>query len=328
MFGQCPYINDVVKPCTSYVKGGFCSRPDLFRCLEYIKVHEPAISFSAIKDFTQCHRKYWYAWGQGIELIEKSRALRLGSMADQILSCLHDSRNVGLNPTPEEQYTKMINAEIEKTIDPEDSDSVGDLDLWKMKALFDGYIELDRHTLKGITQHEFRWNEVEYPKLHGYIDLTLREDKFGDEFKYTNNPDWYSERWNMNDQLSAYFIGMPDLEQFRVICLVPPALKMKKNETITKFYARMREDVIQRSITAYFITTTFWRSEFDLEAYKRKAKMVSEEIMHYIVQDPIKLADPFYQNLSACYSPYECDFIHICRSGVMPENLYKKRLPR
>src|SRR4030067_1408697 len=201
MFDEaCPYINDAVEPCTSYLKGGFFSRNDMFRCIEYIRRHEPTLSFSAIKDYTQCHRKFYYAHLQGLQLIEKSKAMEMGSIAAQIIGLLHSK---GAEETAVEQYRKIISDTISNTMDPDDSDSVGDLSLWAMKAMFDAYIELDFHTLKGETEYRFLWNEPEFPRVKGFIDLY---DTFGigHEFKYTGIPDYY-DRFTMNDQLSSYF---------------------------------------------------------------------------------------------------------------------------
>ncbi len=325
MFGDaCLYINDAVKPCTSYIKGGYCTRNDQFRCIEFIRRHEPTLSFTSIKDYAQCHRKFYLAHVQGLEPIEKNRALTLGSLAAIIIGMLHASID---KDTAVNRYKTLINAEIEKTIDPEDGESVGDLSLWAMKAMFDAYIENDIHSLKGVTEKRFLWNEPGYPRVKGFIDL-VDIYGFGHEFKYTQSPDWY-DRFTMQDQLSSYFVGDPEIIRFDLHLLAYPTIRFKKSETITQLYERTKNQIVKASTAVYFIHRSYWREEFDLNAYKNKAKMVCEEIMKYLDMAAESNMDPmypFYQDFSSCKCPFECDFIDICRTGVVPYNLFRKKV--
>lgn len=318
-------MDDTVKPCVSYILGGMCSRPDMFRCLEFIKMHEPSLSYSALKDYSQCHRKFWHGWIEGRELIEKKRPLRLGSLADDILQILHSNKK---SETAVSEYRGIIETKISESIDEEDPEKqYGDLDFWRMRALFDAYIEKDVHTMKGDTQYEFRWKVPGYPKIHGFIDL--KENRIGHEYKYTTNADYYSHMFNVREQLMSYFIGAPEIEGFRLHAIVNPVnFKLHKDESIQAFYDRVKVDIKRRLGTVYHLTYNFWRTEFNLQEYMDKAKMISEEIMRYIVADYPDPKYPFYQNTQACHQPFECDFFPICNSGVMPENLYKKREKR
>lgn len=323
LFGTaCPDINDAVAPCSHYVKGGFCTLPVHFRCVEYVIHHEPPLSYSAISDYSHCHRKFYHGWLQGYELIEKGWALKKGALAAEILGVLHHKDRAD---DCVQWYKTRIDEEIRKTIDPEDEALLyGRPDLWAMKAMFDVYIELEFHTMKGVTEYEFRWDQPEYPKVHGFVDLvdlTTYDDTQGYEFKYTGNSDNY-EKWLVDEQLSAYFIGVPQLKRMTVRCFVPPLYKLSKKESIMDYYDRMAKDIRRRSITEYFISRTYWRNEFDLEAYKQKARMIAHEIVEYLKTGSI---EPFYCNKKACLSPFPCDFLQSCRYGVFSDQIYRKR---
>lgn len=314
---MCTYFNDSVKkPCNSYIKGGFCSRPDQFRCIEYVRRNEPVLSYSSIKDFTQCHRKYYFSNILGIERIEKPKRLQLGSLADAILRILH-SRNV---TDPISEYSKLIDSKIEESMNPEDIyNSVGDIDLWQMKVAFDAYIRLGFHELKGEVQYAFKYDEIGLPKVHGFIDMLCYDGNIGYEFKYTENQDYYSELWNIHDQIITYFLGVPSIKSFKLFCITPPHMRFKKNETITELYNRTLESVLN-SQSSHFKSFTFWREEFDYNAYIERLRVIVSEIVSCVERGP----NSFYCNPYICYH-INCEYIDACRHNIIPENLYVKK---
>lgn len=319
------------QPCAHYVLGGYCTLGNHFRCPEYIVHNEPPLSFSAIDTYSQCHRKFYWNWLVGIEVIDKSWAVKLGSHAAKILDWLHDVNT----ENAVQLYEDYIQDLIRETTDPEDEEKkYGHIDIWKMKAMFDAYIKLDFHTVKGITEYEFKWNELEIPRVHGFIDfvhLVTYDEHFGYEFKWTGNPDNYGKFEN-GEQYMSYFIGDPKITRMTNRCFVSPhvspkkATKKQSSESIFDFYQRVYDDVLQTNLTKYFIDRTYWRSEFDLDAYKAKAKRVAIEIMKYIDEGSI---EPFYQNRKACRNPFICDFLRICENEISKPwemtNCYKKR---
>jgi hypothetical protein len=275
-----------------------------------------------MKDFSHCHRKYYHAYIQGLQLIEPGRAIRLGSLASLILGMLRSESH----QNRVEEYKQFIYQKWLDTLDKEDPDSLGDLDLIRMKAIFDAYIALGMHEPRGITEYEFRWTDLDYPEIHGYLDLAIPSLREAEEFKYTSNASYY-DKFAMEEQLCSYFIGAPGIDTYRVTCIIPPKLRLKEDERLSQYYQRIYDDVLHCHTTFYFIRQTYYRSEFNLEQYKIKARMIAEEIMQYAKMTELN-PDPmyyFYQNKQACHSPFECEFIDICRSGVLPENLFKKR---
>lgn len=311
------------KPCDEYITGGFCSRSDMFRCIEYLARNTPELSYSAIRDYTRCKRKFLYSWVMGLEPVEKSRPLYMGSLASSILNVLHNDKN-----SIEEsvlQYRDIIMNEIEKSRDLEDPDDEGDQDLWAMKGFFDGYIACEKHTIRGKPEYEFRWKEPDYPVIHGFIDLLTTFETIAYEFKWTTNPDFYN-RLKCQEQSSAYFIGAPDIQAITWVLLCPPSLRPKKEEYMPEYCKRVEQDVLKRMETHYMTKKTYWRTEFDLDMYKEKAKLIAKQIMSDIQKssDVSNLEWLFYQNTSGCYAPSQCEFLPVCTAGVLPLDQYKK----
>ena len=349
----CPdFVDDQtgILPCNHYAKGGFCILQNYFRCLNYIAIREPNLSYTAVSDYTACHRKFYLSWLLGVESIEKPWAMKLGLFASSILGWLHDEKIS--SEVAVKRYQTYMNRIIGETMDPEDDVlEYGNVDLWKMKAMFDIYVELGYHQLRGITEYEFRWKFDGLPKLHGFIDLYNNlpvinaneidhinaENSKGTEaweFKWTGNANNFS-KFLIGDQLSTYFLADPKINCIVNRCFLYPQIYQKKStkvkvgETILDFFERCKSD-IRKNPTAYFYDRKYWRNEFDLDAYKLKIQRVSEEIMSYIKEG--KGMDPFYQNKKNCLNPWPCDFLKCCENDIKdPWNLvsaYKKKTPR
>lgn len=322
LFGSvCDDYSEIVGlPCSHYITGGYCTLGNHFRCLEYILHNEPPLSYSAISEYTACHRKFYWNYLVGLESTEKSWALKLGSHASKILGWLHNNKIESLEAV--RLYQDYIEEQIKATTDPEDEERLyGHVDIWKMKAIFDAYIKMDLIGMKGIPEYEFRWNEVEYPRVHGFVDLVeliTYDQHFGWEFKWTGNPDNYS-KFLMEDQIMAYFIGDDKINRMTTRCFVTPdsrpkrATKKQSGESMLDFYQRVYNDVLQTSFTKYFIDRTYWKTEYDLQAYKVKAKRVAMEIMRYVDDGGI---DPFYQNKKNCLNPFRCDYLLVCENNI------------
>jgi hypothetical protein len=329
LFGSvCPDMDASIKPCTHFVQGGTCTMPNHFRCLEYIIRKEPPMSFSSISDFKACPRKYLHRWINGWKSKEKGWALILGSHASKILGILHDKQ---YEEDCIERYNAYINEVITASEDPEDEDcQFGEPSFWVMKCMFDTYVEKGMHSKKGNTEYEFHWDMPEYPKVHGYLDfcnLTTYDDTFGDEFKYTGQADRY-DKFAVEEQLSAYFIGVPQLKRMTVTCFVPPNYtpynSKRKKESINEFIIRCKEE-INKHWSAHVVSKTYWREEMDLERYKGEAREIAHMIVKYIETGN---DNTFYQNRKECRNMFPCDFIPVCKYGVMDETQFKKREAR
>jgi hypothetical protein len=262
--------------------------------------------------------------------------MQQGLMASKILGYLHDAK------IPWEQavakYQTYIEQQIEKSKMPEDDfKEFGNPDLWKMKAVFDGYILLGLpQKERGTPEYEFRWNFDGLPKLHGYIDMVHAPTPpayQGWEYKYTGNPANF-DRLLIMDQLITYFIADPRITTMINRCLCYPGIYPGKGrgakpaENVLDFYQRCKDTVLN-SPTTTFLDRTYYRNEFDFDNYKTKISRVTREIMSYIREGGM---EPFYQNKKACLSPYRCDFLRCCENDLTEPwtltNAYRKKNPR
>jgi len=279
----------------------------------YLAEVMPEISYSSMSDGARCWRAFYYSYISGLQLIEPSWPIKQGKYADECLGLLHnkDKNNVII-------FNVFKNERNEEGELPAQYEA--------MFALFEAYIKLDKHLLKGIPQYEFKWQEEDYPRIHGYIDLMQYDDSEGGriawEFKYTGRPDAY-DHFSLQEQLSTYFIGVPFLQRITVRCIQVPQLRMGKNESNQDFHQRVYNDVLARP-KHYFMDTSYWRSEFDLEQTKFRAKMVAQHAQELVRMGDVKY---FIQNIGpSCVMPQPCFYLPICEShGVISDTLYKTR---
>lgn len=301
------------KPCIRYVSGGFCKLPMLFRCTEYLRVHEPVLSYSSMNSFV-CPRRYYWSNIAGLEPIEKALPLEMGTVADKILQLIHGQSSPIDLPAFFAPYR----------------DEKEELKPWQyaMWGLFEGYSADDRFNgLKGDCQAEFNWKEADYPQIHGFTDLVTFGDNdkgnmIGYEFKYTQKPDSYT-KFTVSMQLATYFIGMPKLQRITLRAIQVPMLKQSAKETGAQYKDRVKLDFNGRP-NHYINDTNYWRTEFDLGEVKERAKRIANTIRTFINMGG---KEGFYQQIGphTCFSPSRCNYLSICESGVVSENIYRKR---
>ena len=297
------------KPCLWYVSGGFCKLPMLFRCTEYLRVHEPVLSYSSMNSFV-CPRKYYWSNIAGLEPVEKALPLEMGTVADKLLQIIHGQND----PVDFAGFFAPYRDDKEE------------LKPWQyaMWGLFEGYASNDRFNgLKGNCQVEFNWRENGYPQIHGFTDLvTIGEDQIGYEFKYTQRPESYT-KFTVSMQLATYFIGSPHLQRITLRAIQVPMLKQSAKETGVQYKDRVKLDFCGRP-NHYINDTHYWRTEFDLGEVKERAKRIASTIRLFINQGG---KEGFYQQIGphTCFSPSRCNYLNICESGVVSENIYRKR---
>jgi len=307
-------------PCIHSIgeKFDFCALPEMFRCSEWLRRNEPILSYSTIRN-SICKRKLYWSYIAGIQLIVKPLPMRLGEIAGKMLDYLHNEKMV--NCFPVKLYPAMIDS-------LKDGDGNLPYQIMAMLGLFKGYHEREFDSMKGITQSHFKWSEEGYPHITGYMDLKTY-DKIGYEFKYSLKPDAYSEKFIVQDQLATYFLGNPMLERITMRVIRVPGLRFAKNETPEDHQERVYKDFLNRPMH-YVIDTSFWRSEFKYDEIREKYKMIASEIQRYIELGGMKY---FYQSNgpNTCFGETtgtnvsNCEYLPICESGVVSDQLYRKR---
>lgn len=294
------------KPCESYIKPGLCAREEYFRCIEYIHRFEPILSYSGTNSFTKCPRSYYYSNIIGLRKKEifKTDALKIGVTVD---SALGNNLNVEL-PAPTCEWEAKSQAII---------------------------LMLKSDTLTGVrdivstgnSQLKFMLQEDGVPKVKGYIDFGMQDCFY--ELKCSSRPDYYTNKFWIHDQMGTYFLSNPNYQYGVLWCIRVPGLKRTgnfKDESFEDYRDRCVRDMTARP-TYYFVGykkdkklfgIKFYRLEFDLEGLKAKYKWISKQIKQCVD------ADYWYQDRTQCISPWECDYMRICDTGGISEDMYEK----
>jgi len=309
------FLKDDTKPCIHSIgkKNDFCDLPEMFRCTEFIRRNEPTLSYSTIKN-SFCKRKLYLSYICGYELLVKPLPMKLGEVVGQFLDHFHDAEKK--KPFP--NISQFENEEGELPIQ-----------IAGIVGLMRGYTTKEFDSMKGKTQSYFRWMEEGYPVIHGFMDLMIYDEKMGFEFKYTKKPETYSSKFIMQDQIGSYFLGNSKIERITVRTIQVPELRLAKNETIEDYTQRVTNDFISRPLH-YIHNTSFWRSEFNYDEIRERYKMIANEILRYIEMGGMKY---FYQSNSpqTCFGERtgtavsNCEYLNICSSGVVSDQIYRKK---
>jgi len=301
----CDRIDTSVKPCVHYRGDGLCNLRTQFKCIEYTRRNEPNLSYSQMAEWSRCKRKWYYSHLVGLELIELPVPLQRGRLASDTLDLIH-----GGDPHP------LV--AIRAAYSPEQESDRVEVELGRLEGLFSWYIESPFGEIRGKTQYPFEWSMSDYPRLTGYVDMVYptTEPTMGYEFKYTENPSNYT-KLNVNDQLSAYFLGNKNLERITLRLIQVPTIRPTKSESQSQYVERVYGECKKKKPV---IDRHYWRSEFDLEAFAEKARWIAKEI----VEACDRGMNGCYQNLNACYAPGECEYLPVCEAGgAISETIYK-----
>jgi hypothetical protein len=311
----CKNFDDSIRPCIHYIAGGMCKLSQNFICIEYARRHgipiangkasveEPKhISYSQLVTWTACKKKW--ALSREYELIEKPIRMMMGNIASRCFDAVHTGQD----------WKPIITSYIEGLDVHDEEDNYKLQELTGLYSILEYYSKSAYGEMHGLAQKEANLNLGNGWYLTGRLDLYI--DTIGYEFKYTGRPDGYS-KWILEDQLSTYFLLVPDLQRITVRLITVPSLKLGRKKSIQEYAERIKIDVTRRP-GHYIRDVNYWRNEFDLANHLDRIKRITEEI------DAERLFYPT-SNRTACFMPGPCEFLPVCESGAISEELYKKR---
>lgn len=304
------------KPCDSYIKEGFCSSPQFFRCSEFLKHKEPTLSFSAVNTFMRCPKMYYFSNILGLQVSWDlcSDALRIGSAVDSYLT-MGSYRPNNFNSIWETKVTAICEA-------------------------FDT-LSLDSTRMNYNGQHEFHYQEDGYPQIHGFIDLHANDNSHFIELKVGKNPAFYTNPFWMRSQLGTYFLSNPEYKYGIVWAIKVPQLKSTgqyKDESLEDYKDRCVRVMLQHP-TDYFpgynkdmntFGVKFYRTAFDIDENENQYEMGLEglEKRYQMVAWQIQRCaerEYWYPNGNACLHPFECNYKRVCESGKISDSIYEYR---
>jgi hypothetical protein len=290
--------------CLYYIKGGLCMKDTRFRCEEYVRQNEVVLSYSGINSFMKCPRKYYWGsyMGLRVKMERMSDAVKIGSSFDECMT-----KGVDVLPADRQNVPADVGeAKVCAMVDA--SRSLVSNDVWR-----------------GQGQREIIWEEEGYPRMLCKVDIS-RGDEFC-EIKCSGRPDYYSNPYYIHDQLATYFMADKRYEKCTMLIIRVPGLRLSKNENIMEFYGRCLDDMIARPVY-YFngydagsrsFGTVYYRSEFDIDSIKARAKKVGQHIKEAVDEDY------WYQDRTQCMLPGQCDYLSVCNTGGISMDIYEYR---
>ena len=318
--------------CKYYSKGGLCRLPYMFRCIEYVYSHEAPLSYSSMRDFCQCKRKYYHSTIQGLIMKPEQTPIRMlmGSIWSEVLDEIHKKESV--NNSVKDRIAMVLAKYKTNYVFKTDTGKQIPKELAAIQALSDYYGQSDYAEVKGTPQAEFRWILPDYPEVHGYIDLLVKLSSdapcWAYEFKYSQQPDNMLNRFVMSDQLTTYFLGYDNLQRITVRAFQVPMLEPGRDKNMDSYTKRVYNDIVSRP-KHYIKESTFWRSEFrdDMEMVKVKANLINEDIHrtpHLFSEGGLGVG-AWIQNKLSCFVPSPCQYLPICENGNISDDIYIKR---
>lgn len=313
----CEYkTNEKKKSCDSYIKGGMCSSPNMFRCPIYIEKHEPTLSHSGIMNFIRCPKLFYYQNIQGVQLkdSEYSDPLRIGIAVDDYITkflLTGDSTDV-LSLSMEIEYQWQAK-------------SIAIIKAFKKLVNISKFISLYTGQLK------FQLNRDGYPHIKGYIDLNAKSGKGFIELKVGKSPEYYLNLFYIKYKLATYFMASDDYKSARVWAIRVPQLKRIgkfKTESLDDFSTRCYRDMIARApfyFPGYDMKTgnfgaKFGRVEIDIDSMWGYYRMIADNIKLCVKRDL------WMQNGGGCLYPFSCDYLDICKNnGAISSDVYEFR---
>lgn len=308
------YIKD--GKCVHLIPPELCSKQTEFLCVEKMKPpidKKLTLSHSSRMSFTHCRHKYWLRKVKGITIKDtmKSTPLKMGSIWDKFME--HQYANKTFTQS---DFWKLVEFyQLDQT-------SSG-----KVYALIRAYHKLGINVESGgDPQAEFTLDRNESYAIRGFMDC--KYVGYFTEDKLSGRPDFYEKKFNLISQFSTYFLADPKLEYGIVRIARVPGTRTGKgkyeDESQTDYSNRVYSDIISRP-SHYFMGYSrikktygrrFFRSEFPLDDIEKQYGQVSDSIRN------AHKKDAFYQNFTACHVPLDCEYIKVCDTGYVSEEVF------
>ena len=315
--------------CIHFISGGFCKLQE-FRCIPYVLAKEFPLDHSLLQLYLTCRRAFKLFALDGLECKEEQLPVKMK------LGCIfHKATEIIHNDKETLSFILSDIADIVKIYFPKPEREV---ELYRLFGLLKGYCEMVE-TTPGWTEKQWILRESGLPTIFGTVDQSGTDDDMRSYFierKYSGSPDFYSDHF-VADQLSTYFLGLPEAEYCIFQVVRHPALKsigQYKNETLEELEERVYKDVI-RNPAFYFINydkktkrfgTKYYRSQFEDEITEKRIqlKIVASEIRWGMK----KHGDWWFtKNTAHCFSHPDrpCIYLPIKKTGVVSPDIYRKR---
>jgi hypothetical protein len=311
---ECEFRDKSVLPCRYYIKDQYCSLDNFFLCIEARKRKAPRISHSELSTYGKCYRMWWLSYMVGLERVNPPIRLLAGKIFSECLDQL-------LSNNPQSTYQQVI----QKYSSYKDEKGEFPRELLMITAWMEALEQLPISEEKGEVQYEFTWSDLDYPRIHGFLDFVRMDadDKpsYAKEFKYSSNPEGWN-KFTLCNQLGTYFLGV-EIPRIEAVIFKVPQLKMKKGkneESGEEFKDRVKKEILLNKLE-YITKQNYYRNEFNLEEVKRRYQVMTKELY-----DRLQVGESAFWMTDNRETCFRCDFLEICSNdGIVSEQLYVKK---
>lgn len=287
-----------------------CRRRGEYLCTEELQTNLPNLSHSAREMWVNCRRKYYLYKVKGVQSKRDkiSSPLKFGTIWDKFI---------------ENQYGKS-HPLTQLAIDLD----MTELEIARFNAITHVYKKLklaDRDTNTFDLQKRI-WIPGNGVNIIGYVDRAY-EDHFV-EVKMSARPQFYAEPFNIAFQVGTYFLSNPNWKYVVMEVTRTPTMTWDREMDLGKYEELLAKEIYKKA-PMYFpglkrkdctYGKKFFRAEFPLDMIAATYERVSQEIK----ECADKGEEWFYQTFN-CSSPYPCDYLPICRDGVISNTLFEMR---
>jgi len=281
--------------------GEMCILPEEFRCRLKEKGKEQkmqptkTITTSSLTSFAHCPRRYFYSYIKKIRPKETPLPILIGLWGHYRLANIYAGNSQNLeHRKPEQNLPEGVDIYVDELIN-------------QYVRVYAEEIEKYRSQSELFVEREFAVPLKKGYELAGVYDIYDEDSKtiYDHKFKTLLG----TEKVEAENQASAYLLALPQAERFCINMLCTSALKQKKNENPEDYRKRLA-DLASKKPGTFFKRVYFYRSEFNLELFKKKV----EYYIHKIETAQWEF-EGFYS--MQCRN---CPFSDICNTGVVGEN--------
>jgi len=282
------------------------------------------LSHSSRIDFCKCRRLYYYRKIEGITVRPTmlSPAIKMGIIWDRYI----ESRYLGL--PFKDKFWELV-----------DEYAIEDMEVAKMHGMIQAYRTIgiepyyetkDGGIFRGC-QHKFSIDENKDFTIIGFLDRAYSDHIV--EVKMSSRPDFYFQVHNITSQIGTYFLSNPDYKYVVIEAARTPGLRTGagkySDEDSDSYSKRVADDIISKPshyFPGYSSKTgrhgkCYWRNEFPLDELMDDYIKINKDIVR------AKEEDAWWKNYMSCYSPFVCNYLPICSTGVCSESIYEVKEP-
>lgn len=284
---------------------GLCKQPGKFQCI----LDHPVISHSGRISWVHCRQKWYFSHIKGIRLKDEHLPFPMvaGIIWDRFIQSVYEGR----------KFRDEFDGLCKRYVLYPDA-------IAKLHALIKSY-----HTIGFKVEREGA--ELQKPffvphlqaVVRGFIDVAYPDHII--EVKSSSDPTRYHKLFAITSQAATYFLSNPDYKYINVQAVKVPQLKFNEKKEDLSYYRDRCHDHIIKNVKQYYpgadldkgtYGKRFYRSEFPLEQIAKDYEQI---------HDDMRVAfnfGRFYQNFMACYVPTTCQYLTICQTGVVSDELY------